>query len=183
MKIQDLLENEHPMLQPPNAQNIDKTYRVGKVNFDCQHGLGAVPFNQEVKYMGFVMMITPNTFLSLAAHGDRDDTAQELTQKILEGTPLGPPFLDIKVNPEFYDGQPLKVKVTGHEGRGRMGAILKVNGNQPVPVHMFLKGGDRARHLSPEFFTQLRQIGIIPEKWSDPEHINIGQIFWNGQTL
>lgn len=183
MRIQDILKENDQPLQAPNAQNIDKAYQVGKVKFDCEHGLGAVPNNQDVKYLGFVMMIAPSIFLSLAGQGDREHTAQALAQEILKGTSLGPPFLDINVNPEFYEGAPLKVKITGHEGRGRMGAIIQVNGDIPVPVHMILRGGDRARHLSPEFFTQLKDVGIIPEKGYNPRNIYIGKIFWDGQTL
>ena len=181
MRIQDLFEDQN--IAAPNPQNINSAYKVGKVNFDCINGLGAVPYNQEVKYMGFAMMISPSAFLSLAAYGDREDTAKELAQKIIEGTPLGPPFLFVNINPEYFKGTaPLLGKVSGHEGRGRMRAIAQVDGNIPIPVHVFLRG-ERARSLNDEFFIKLREIGLIPERGDNPRKFQIGEIFCMGKTL
>lgn len=194
MKLQDLFEERKlpkltksalEALPEPNARNIKDRYRVGSVAFDNVSGMGAVPNNQEVDYLGFAIEMTPAMFLKFAAHGNRSETAEQIAGLIKEGVPLGAPFLSITFNfKEFEQGEPLLVEVVGHEGRARMNAIHIVEGNVKVPVHFFLKNSLRAHHLNEKFFVALRDIGMVPERLSTkPFKVETGRIFWMGKTL
>jgi len=196
MKLQTLFEAYEPpiltpqeiaALQEPSPQNIAKTYRVGKVAFDNVHGMGAVPLNQDVGYLGFAMSITPRDFASLALYGNRLHTAQKMIESMKKGTPLGAPFLKVDINyREYKAGKPLQVQITGHEGRARMVATEMLNGRASlIPVHV-IPSYLRARDFDAQFFKDLRDTGVLPEgsfEGSKPFKLNIGPIFWNGQTV
>lgn len=182
----NLSETEFEHLSAPDAKNVDDRYKVGKVAFDNKDGMGAVPNNQEIKYFGFAMTITPSEFLELAAQGYRGDAAAKIAEHIKDRIPIGAPFLQFRYNEkEFGQGEPLRVEVVGHEGRARMTAIRMVNGDtERIPVHVMPRGETRARHLDEKFFSALRKIGMVPEKtYKDPKHVNIGRIFWMGKTI
>jgi len=186
LDYKSLSETEFDNLPPPNAKNINDRYRVGKVAFDNKDGMGAVPNNQEVNYFGFTIFITPSVFLRFAAAGDRSETAKGLVEKIKNRTPIGNPFFSITFNEkQFEDGEPLTVKIVAHEGRARMSAIEQINGDlEKVPVHIFLRGETRARHLNEKFFQALRDRGAVPEKGAGYlSDLHIGKIFWMGKTL
>jgi hypothetical protein len=74
-----------------------------------------------------------------------EERAKDIAKLILNGYAVGIPFLNIDTQEAEEDTGP--VKVTGHEGRARMQAIEWTNGDEPVPIHIFLGGGTRARHL------------------------------------
>jgi hypothetical protein len=177
--------DEFDALPAPSASNINSCYKVGKVAFDNKHGFGATPNNQEVNYFGFAASMTPSVFLRFAAAGDREDAGVKFTRFIQDHAPMGAPTLYISTNwQEFKEGKPLKVEVIGHEGRGRMIAIQKVNGSmEKIPVHFIPRDGARARHLSPEFFEALRDTGMSPEKSSRVSDAHLGKIYWNGKML
>lgn len=180
-------EQQFNALKEPSPGNIEGAFRVGKTVFDNENGLGQTPNNQNVIYAGFAVEMKPSTFLRLAAAGDRRDDAQKFAKMMGEYVPFGSPTLYIDCNlEEWQEGTAeLWVKVKSHEGRGRMWAFDQVNGNVPVPVHVFV-AGLRARHLSKEFFDQLRDKGFIPEDQPQNGHhlkVNLGRIFWNGETL
>jgi hypothetical protein len=80
-----------------------------------------------------------------------------------EGGALGQPFLTVDI-PEEWRDEDFKnyAKIAGHEGRNRMMAIMKLEGDTPVEVHLFPRGGFRARHLTPEIIEQL-QVAMIAE--------------------
>jgi hypothetical protein len=195
VKVRELFENFDPKalsetefdhLPAPNADNINDRYKVGKVAFDNKDGLGAVPNNQEVKYFGFVMMISPSEFLEHAAPDPAPAArAKRLHDLIVARTPIGAPFLNIKYNEAaFKKGESLKVQVVGHDGRGRMHAIQSLDGNTKIPVHVVPRGELRARHLDEKFFAELRKVGMVPEKqYGDPKPLDIGKIYWMGKTL
>jgi len=153
----NLSETEFDHLSAPDAANVNDRYKVGKVAFDNEKGMGATPNNANIHYLGFVINITPSEFLNLAAHGDRSGTAEQIVSKIKDRTPIGAPFLVIKYNEKaFGQGEPLHVEIVGHEGRARMTAIRMVNGDSTkIPVHMMGRGELRARHLGEHFFSEL----------------------------
>ena len=101
-----------------------------------------------------------------------------------ERIPFGSPMLYIDCNIEDWEEgkAELWIKVTGHEGRGRMWAFNDVNGAINTPVHI-IGAGLRARNFSKEFFDQLRSKGMIPEeqpKTGKHLPVDFGRIFWNG---
>lgn len=183
---QVLSKEDFDNLQDPSPANIENCFKVQNVAFDQEKGMGSTPNNRNVKYLGFVMELKPSTFLQLALDADRSDDAKKFVGFIRKHAPLASPTYYVKVNEkEYLSGEPLRVAITGHEGRGRMWAIDELNGNTPTPVHIILDGGMRARDLNEKFFEDLRNVGLISEreKTGDPQKIPIGRIFWNGKTL
>ena len=120
--------------------------------------------------MGFRTMMKPTTFLKLAKPlGDyRSSGYQELVQKIKSGEGIGSPFLSIEI-PDGWEDEPADftypTRVTGHEGRHRMNAILELEGDVPVEVHLwgrFEKSELRRRYLTDEMFDELEK-GLVSE--------------------
>ena len=139
---------------------------ITEVNIDNRNGAGAVPFNQEIDYFGLRTLMTPGTFLALAARLSTPTSKEGLVNHIKAGGAIGAPFLKIKYPPEWEDGdfsQP--AQVTGHEGRNRVLAVQEVEGDVSVEVHIFFDGGVRRRDLTDEIITQLNT-SLIPEKSS-----------------
>lgn len=134
----------------PSPNNTETQSRVGKVNFDQENGIGQVPLNQNVNYHGFTAMMRPSKFLELAHKLDspKEHSVDYITSEINKGKAIGSPFLNV----DFETG-----RVKGHEGRHRMLAAQKVNGDQHVPVHIFGRGEDRARHLDKEAIHAFRR--------------------------
>ena len=133
-------------------------YRV-----DNREGLGSVPYNANVDYMGLRVLMTPSVFLSLANPLKEPKSVDYIVQHMENGGALGAPFLNIDIPERWFEGKFADyARVVGHEGRNRMMAIQKVEGDGPVEVHLFPRGGIRARHLTQEIIEQL-QVGMISE--------------------
>lgn len=125
--------------------------KTNEVTIDNKQGAGAVPYNQDVDYFGLRTTMRPSTFLRLAAPLGQEHSA-ELEKYIADGGAIGAPFLEIKIPPEWDDGDFSKpAQVMQHEGRNRMTAIRKLEGDTPIEVHIFPRGGYRARDITPEF--------------------------------
>ena len=145
--------------------------RFNEFKLDNDQGLGSTPNNSNVDYMGFRTMMKPTTFLKLAKplpDGYRSDGYPALVQKIKSGEGIGSPFLDIEI-PDAWEDEPADfsrpTKVTGHEGRHRMHAILELEGNVPVEVHLWgrFKGSElRRKYMTDEMFDELEK-GLISE--------------------
>lgn len=130
---------------------------LSEVKIDNKQGAGAVPYNQEIDYFGLRTAMRPSTFLRLAAPLGQEHSA-ELEQYIANGGAIGAPFLEIKIPQEWDDGDFSKpAQVVGHEGRNRMTAVKKLEGDAPIEVHIFPKGGYRARDITPEFKAALNK--------------------------
>lgn len=132
----------------------EDNYKVGKVTFSAASGLGSVPFNQSVYYHGFVGMMTPSTFRALALPDDSKQRAASIVKLINDGYAVGIPFLQVDF--KDFEDETGPVKVVGHEGRARMIAVEMLNGDRPVPVHIFLMGGMRARDLTSELLAAVK---------------------------
>lgn len=125
---------------------------VHEVNIDNVRGRGAVPYNQDIDYRGLRVHMRPSVFLSLAAPLTRD-AHDEMKDFIRKGGAIGAPFLMVEF-PEEVSAPP---RIVGHEGRNRMKAIQSVEGDNPVEVHLLLRGRiNRARNLTPELIKQLK---------------------------
>jgi hypothetical protein len=131
----------------------NKEIKVGKVIFDSEKGLGQVPWNQNVNYIGFVIWMKPIDFLRLNPERPANsESVKKLRDHILsqEEIRLGPPFIQASWDGE-EDGSDGDWIVTGHEGRGRMIALLDIQPDVEVPVHVFPRdkrlGEMRARHV------------------------------------
>jgi hypothetical protein len=129
-----------PVVEAPSPRNTQRQSKVGSVIFDQEKGVGQVPLNQNVNYRGFTAMMRPSKFLELAADLEKPKQASldYIRQSVDEGNGVGSPFLNL----DFETG-----KVKSHDGRHRMMVIQEKNGDEPVPVHIFGKGEQRARSL------------------------------------
>lgn len=160
----------------PWAPNLaERDYRIGEVTFSASSGLGSVPYNQEVNYMGFVGMMKPSTFLELALphDGQRELDANNIQKLLEEGYACGIPFMQLELK------DPPRIK--GHEGRARMIAIQNLNGDHPIPVHFLLMNGLRSKNLTPEHLEAIRH-GLNSENGSKYVRHPFSRIYVNGQS-
>lgn len=163
-------ENEIAKLSAPSEHNVNTICKVKNVVFDQINGLGQVPFNIDIFYFGFVVMMTPQNFLRLAASGgkEREEAGKNLRKEIEKGRSIGSPFLQI-------DGPLLKgrnglIEVRGHEGRGRCNALKDMGmGKDLIPVHImptYIRARniteDDVKYLAKNFASE--KIGI---EWPD----------------
>ena len=162
-------QEEIESLTSPNTSNLEASFKIGsKLVFDNKHGLGATPNNTNVLYRGFVLLMTLDQFLSLAAshRGQREETANDLAEIIKEGYGISSPTLYL----DFGGDNENIPFVEGHEGRGRSLSILKlidsgfldISKNEKIPVHIILGGGLRARNIDSEKIEAIRN-GIVSE--------------------
>lgn len=174
----------------PTPQNMGSKYMVGATLFDNENGKGATSNNAEIAYMGFQVFMRHYSFKELALRGsDAPERAVSIVEAMKQGVGFGTPFLSFKWNEEEWKaGKPLRVAIWGHEGRARSIAFNHLNPTDLLPVHMLGMGGSRARHFSPEFFTALRERGMVSENLkgsatAPPAPIKLGKIFWMGKIL
>lgn len=121
-------------------------------------GLGTTGYNSNVDYRGLRVLMKPSVFLSLAAHLPSPSSVDYIVQHMKDGGALGSPFLIVDIPEQYFDGDFTGLnfaKVVGHEGRNRMLAIQKVEGDEPCEVHIFGYGEIRKRHFTPEIIEQL----------------------------
>lgn len=122
-------------------------------------GLGTTGYNANVDYRGLRILMKPSVFLSLAAHLPSPTSVDYIVQHLKNGGALGSPFLIVDIPEEYFEGDFTDLnyaKVVGHEGRNRMLAIQKLEGDAPVEVHLFGYGEIRARHFTTEIIEQLQ---------------------------
>jgi N-acetylmuramoyl-L-alanine amidase len=122
-------------------------------------GLGTTGYNSNVDYRGLRVLMKPSVFLSLAAHLSEPSSVDYIVQHMKDGGALGSPFLIVDIPEKYFEGDFTGLnyaKVVGHEGRNRMLAIQKLEGDAPVEVHIFGYGEIRKRHFTPEIIEQLQ---------------------------
>jgi hypothetical protein len=130
---------------------------------DNKDGWGEVPNNREVDYLGMRIMMSPKTFIDLAAPL-QEEPSDKILQHIQGGGKIASPFLVIEIPQSWEDGDfSMPARVIGHEGRNRMIAVEKVLGNNPIEVHVFPNKGMRARHITDEMKKMLNR-GLVKEK-------------------
>jgi hypothetical protein len=135
------------------------------VKIDNVKGLGEVPDNQNVDYLGLRVEMRPSVFLRLAHSLPREQAqSADYIQKHLEqGGSIASPWLVISVPPEWETGDlEMPARVVGHEGRNRMYAVMETEGDAPVETHLFFSGGVRRRHITPQWIKRLNN-SLIPQ--------------------
>jgi hypothetical protein len=151
-----------------------QSHSLFDVVFDSEYGIGQMPHNQNINYMGFIIWITPREFLRLVPYFRKQQSEDWLKEQIRNGTPLGAPMLIAKISkgelpkdrdlwerdrhgtPILPPDEPLEFKVAGYEGQARMKVLSQIGFNRtPIPVIVLAKRADggevRARHLAPEY--------------------------------
>lgn len=141
---------------------------IAEANIDINKGAGAVPYNADIDYFGLRVKMKPSVWLSLADELTIDpgteDRIAKLAQYIKDGGAIGPPWYFVEIPDEWREGDLSKpAKITGHEGRHRMQAIIKAEGDVPVEVHLLPRGGLRTRDFTPEWIARLNQ-SIISQR-------------------
>jgi hypothetical protein len=134
--------------------------QLSEVTINNYNGIGAVPNNTNVDYLGLRVMMKPSVFLKLAAGliSPSPESMARIKDHLNNGQPMGAPFLEIKIPRPWEDGNlESSAKVVGHEGRHRMKAIVDLYGDEPVEVHLFFREGIRNRHLTPEWIERLNK--------------------------
>jgi hypothetical protein len=151
---------------------------ITEVTIDNVKGAGAVPYNQEIDYFGLRVKMKPSIFLKLALPLGQPHSA-ELEKYIADGGAIGAPFLEIKIPQEWDDSDFSKfAQVASHEGRNRMTTIKKLEGDEPVEVHLIPRGGLRARDLTAEFVEKMQE-GMYAERSTN---LISGPLFVSGST-
>lgn len=168
-------------------ESIEGQMKLGPVSYDQVNGIGNVPNNANVKYMGFAVEMLPSRFAMLALSRDfekQSSSVAGITQAIKDGQPIGSPHLYVVLphggREDEDDNEYAMVK--GHEGRTRMEAIRRLYGDIPVLVHIFPRGGARARHITDEQIASMRQM-MCPERMTTPmKGPWFGKAYHLGQT-
>lgn len=163
--------------------STSKATVVNQVHYDQEKGKGAVPYNQEIDYMGKVVLMKPSVFLKLAKPLSRQnaDSVDFLKEYIGSGKSIGSPFMfiDLEKDPDSEEWQPTAngAKIVGHEGRNRAYAIQELYGDVPMLVHIFFRGGWRSRQVSEAVMDQINK-RLIPEG----KESSIAGPFWTNKA-
>ena len=166
-----------------NAESLRKLIDiVTEVKINNKTGKGAVPNNVDIDYFGLRVAMKPSTFLKLAKPLRERVSVDFLKAHIQNGGEIGAPFLQLRIPDTWEDSYEwdendnkvdiagdlsLPAKVVGHEGRNRMTAIMELEGDVPVEVHIFPGGWYRRKHLTPEIIGAINS-ALIPEDQSAP---------------
>ena len=129
--------------------------QLDELKIDNVNGLGSVPWNQEVDYMGLRVLMKPSTFLHLSLPlnmNDDDKKTIDHLEKEIDTKGFGAPFLQVDMDREFP-------RITDHDGRHRMMAIKELEGDKPVEVHIFPKGM-RNKDMTPEVINKLNDLVV-----------------------
>jgi len=131
-------------------------------------GAGATSYNMDIDYFGFTVKMLPTMFLKLAAPGG-GHSSEGLATFIADGGAVAAPMLYVKVPAEWKES---KVSlqygipdIYAHEGRNRMMAIQKLEGDIPVETHIVLRSDRvewRARNITPEIIALINK-GVMNE--------------------
>jgi hypothetical protein len=150
--------------------------KISEVIIDNIRGAGATPYNQEVDYRGLRVMMKPSTFLELAAPMDSENV-DRLVDFVKKGGAIASPFLTIKI-PDAWKIEDFNTPadVWGHEGRHRMVACKKADGEKPIEVHFLFTHGIRARDIKSEWIKALNN-GLMSEYQGVPSHFVKGPLF------
>ena len=138
------------MLTPEaNATSVFKRCHIKSITFDQTFGQGATGVNRTLISRGFIVMKTPAQFFSLSgekAEKHMDDSYYG--ERLTKGRSIASPYLCVNFAPSLP-------AIVGHEGRHRMGAILKRYGDVAVPVGMYPVGKIRRNDLTNHHFRHL----------------------------
>lgn len=131
-------------------------------------------------YRGFVGMMYPRDFLLFAHKADRDEDAKKIAELIQQGYGIGSPFLDLLITKK--SNNKIEMEIVGHEGRARCVALNQLQPNVLIPVHFFLMGGMRARHVDDNIIRALNN-KIKAEGTKQIVYNKIHSIWLNGNLI
>ena len=126
-------------------------------------GWGATPQGTDVDYFGLKVKMRPSTFLKLSHPLNAGEQNSDVEKHMQGGGKIAYPFLEIKDPVEWEDGDfSQQGKVVNHEGRNRMTHWIKMKGDEPIQVNIFLRGANRRRYVTDDMIQALSQ-GLISQ--------------------
>ena len=126
-------------------------------------GWGATPQGTDVDYFGLKVKMRPSTFLKLSHPLNSSESNPEIEKHMQASGKIAYPFLEIKDPIEWEDGDFSQLgKVVNHEGRNRMTHWIKMKGDEPIQVNIFLRGANRRRYITDDMIQALSQ-GLISQ--------------------
>ena len=126
-------------------------------------GWGATPQGTDVDYFGLKVKMRPSTFLKLSHPLNSSEQNTDVEKHMQGGGKIAYPFLEIKDPVEWEDGDfSQQGKVVNHEGRNRMTHWIKMKGDEPIQVNVFLRGANRRRYVTDDMIQALSQ-GLISQ--------------------
>ena len=126
-------------------------------------GWGATPQGTDVDYFGLKVKMRPSTFLKLSHPLNSSEQNSDVEKHMQGGGKIAYPFLEVKDPVEWEDGDFSKAgKVVNHEGRNRMTHWIKMKGDEPIQVNLFLRGANRRRYVTDDMIQALSQ-GLISQ--------------------
>lgn len=156
---------------------------VDEYKVDNKKGLGATSYSSDVDYYGFRVQMKPSTFLKLATPLQAPVSVDYIEKYLQDGGALASPFLIVEIPDSYFKGVfDESPRIIGHEGRNRMMAVRKVEGDEPVEVHIITRGEERevrARHLTPEIIHEINK-GV----WNQQGNTVVpGPLFTVGESI
>lgn len=134
--------------------------QIQEAEFDPR-GWGSTPNSVNIDYFGLQVKMRPSVFLKLATPLRETTTNSSVATYMERGGKIAYPFLEIKDPLEWSEGDFSNLaKVTGHEGRNRMTNWIRLHGDEPVTVYLFLRGANRRRYITQEMIDRLSD-GLI----------------------
>ena len=124
-------------------------------------GWGATPQGTDIDYFGLKVKMRPSTFLKLSHPLNSGEQNSDVEKHMQGGGKIAYPFLEIKDPVEWEDGDfSQHGKVVNHEGRNRMTHWIKMKGDEPIQVNVFLRGANRRRSVTDDMIQAWSQ-GLI----------------------
>ena len=144
------------------SKNMAWSPEIAEAELDST-GWGATPQGTDIDYFGLKVKMRPSTFLKLSHPLNAGEQNSDVEKHMQGGGKIAYPFLEIKDPVEWEDGdfsQP--GKVVNHEGRNRMTHWIKMKGDEPIQVNVFLRGANRRRYVTDDMIQALSQ-GLISQ--------------------
>lgn len=137
--------------------------KLDEAEFDPD-GWGSTPKNRDIDYFGLQVKMRPSVFLKLAYPLTKGTTNPSVATYMQRGGKIGYPSLNIREPDDWREGDYSKfAKVVDHEGRNRMTNWIKLHGDDPVIVHLFLETANRRRYITREIIERLSE-GLINQQ-------------------
>ncbi len=119
-------------------------------------GWGSTAMGTDIDYFGLQVQMRPSVFLKLSHPLASTDQNPDVEKHMQAGGKIAFPFLEIREPSEWEDEDFSKLaKVVGHEGRNRMTHWIKIKGDNPIQVNLFLRGANRRRYITDKLIQAL----------------------------
>jgi putative chitinase len=135
---------------------------ITEAEFD-PHGWGSTPIGVDVDYFGIRVQMRPSMFLKLSNPLTAGTENPEVAKHMQAGGKIAHPFLSIRDPEEWEQGDFRKPgRVVGHEGRNRITQWIKMKGDTPIQVNLYLREANRRRFITDEMIKAMSQ-GIVSQ--------------------